>query len=94
VSDLDDLARLNDEEWADKPYLIELRGGRADGQRFRWHELPYIWQVPDPEPITLTSIALDLTVPTLRVLDYRPTGSVLDDGAHVYEINRQISAPS
>lgn len=86
-----DLYRFTQEEWADKPYLIELRGGKVDGQRFRWHELPMMWRQPEPPPITETIMAVDsdLTRPTsMRIADYRRTDSVRDDGAHVYQFDR------
>jgi hypothetical protein len=77
---------LNREEWADKPYLIELRGGRVDGQRFHWHQLLSVWRQPEPAPVDLT---LDPSVPlypmAIPVAQYRETGSVTDDGAHIYE---------
>lgn len=83
------LRDLNREEWADKPFLIELRGGRADGQRFRWHELPPAWKQPEPATVNL---AMDLYAPPqpmiMPVALYRRTGSVSDDGAHIYEFER------
>lgn len=83
------LQDLNREEWADKPFLIELRGGRVDGQRFRWHDLPRFWKQPEPAAVDLTTDLAPSSYPeTMRIALYRETGSVMDDGAHVYEFER------
>jgi hypothetical protein len=89
---LDPLSALNREEWADKPYLIEMQGGEVEGRRFRWHDLPLVWRQPlEPPPAPLSM--LYSTEPTTAgathwTADYRRTGSVTDDGAHVYEFDR------
>lgn len=84
MSDLLDFTR---EEWADKPYLIELRGGYYDGKRHHWHELPRMWRQPEPVPLNLTAMHLaPMTArSTYPVTNYRPTGNVTDDGSHIYE---------
>ncbi len=91
---IDALSKFNREDWADKPYLIELRGGGAeDGKRFRWHELPYMWRQPEQLPASL-EFAADALSPEsgalsgMRIANYRPTGSVTDEGAHVYQLDR------
>lgn len=86
MSGLDDLARLNDEEWADKPYLIELRGGKGDGERLRLPNLPEIWRRPEPRPVTLGSYTEPLPLSAIGppTAQYRRTGNVRDDGAHIY----------
>jgi hypothetical protein len=90
---LDRLSAFNDEEWADKPYLIELRGGPRSGKRFSWHTLPMAWHEPIPldfNAIFLSqSVALSQTSTSqMQIADYRETGSVTDDGVHVYEFSR------
>lgn len=86
MSDLGALARLNDEEWADRSFTIELRGGRDDGRRFPWHDLPTLWRQPDPEPLPISMMDMDPSWPTeMRIADYQRTDSVQDDGAHIYE---------
>jgi hypothetical protein len=90
VSDLDALARFNDEEWVNQPYTIELRGGRACGQRLASPELPSMWRVPELlgiDFLTASEPALS-TESSSRVADYRRTDEVTDGGAHVYEFDR------
>lgn len=82
------LRDLNREEWADKPFLIELRGGRVDGQRFHSRELPRFWKKPEPAVVDLTTDLSPSVYPELLIALYRATGSVTDDGAHVYEFER------
>ncbi|MEV4672715.1 hypothetical protein AB0K34_13755 [Actinomadura sp. NPDC049382] len=83
------LHELNREEWADKPYLLELRGGSVDGQRFCSRDLPRFWKVPEPAIVDLTTDLTPSTYPeSLRIALYRETGSVTDDGAHIYEFER------
>lgn len=83
------LRDLNREEWADKPFLIELRGGRADGKRFRWRELPLAWKQPEPAAVDLTMDLHAAPQPMVMPVSlYRQTGSVTDDGAHIYEFER------
>lgn len=83
------LRDLNREEWPDKPFLIELRGGRNDGKRFRWHDLPRVWNQPEPRTIDLTTDMSPSVCPeTIRIALYQETGSVTDDGAHIYEFDR------
>lgn len=88
-----ELYRFTQEEWAGRPWMIELhdpRGGHADGRRFTVRELPEMWRVP--EPVGFMSYAapeLDLSrQPEMRTIDYRRTGRVTDDGAHIYERQR------
>ncbi|HZB28945.1 MAG TPA: hypothetical protein VE465_02145 [Streptosporangiaceae bacterium] len=82
-----DLRDLNRDEWADKPYLIELRGGLNDGKRFRWPQLPYVWRQPEPAPISW--LMADIEGPSFRLLpptaDYRWTDHVTDDGYRIYQ---------
>lgn len=89
---LDALSKFNREDWAGQPFLIELRGGGAqDGKRFRWHELPYRWRQPEQLPNGLEYMSAsypEATSPDMRIADYRPTGSVTDDGAHIYQFDR------
>ncbi|WP_433233765.1 hypothetical protein [Actinomadura nitritigenes] len=77
------LRDLNREEWAGKSFLIELRGGGGDGERFHRRTLPLAWMRPEP-----AVLALDRDPDPLRpmpVAVYRRTGRVADDGAHIYE---------
>lgn len=91
---LDRLSAFNDEEWADKPYLIELRGGPRNGKRFWWPTLPMMWREPLPQEVSLTdflspsSVQLQTASSLTQIADYRETGSVLDDGAHIYEFSQ------
>lgn len=88
---LDRLSAFNDEEWADKPYTIELRGGPRAGKRFRWHSLPMMWREPlppKPDLLLLSAVQPMTTAEQFPIADYRETGSVLDDGAHIYEFDR------
>lgn len=91
---LNRLSAFNDEEWADKPFTIELRGGPRSGQRFRWRDLPMVWREPLPQEVSLTeflspsSPQLQTTASQVPIADYRETGSVMDDGAHIYEFDR------
>ncbi|SET48951.1 hypothetical protein [Nonomuraea wenchangensis] len=85
MDDVNALSKFNREDWADKPFLIELRGPNGDdGTRFRWHELPPMWRQPEARPLTTFEYA-DPWDSHMPVADYRPTGSVTDDGAHIYE---------
>lgn len=79
------LEEFNREEWADKPYLIELRGGLHDGKRYHWHTLPLTWRQPEPAPITLAEVDLPITAMGMPIADYRMTEHVTDDGARIYE---------
>jgi hypothetical protein len=91
MSDLGDLAQFNDEERADKPYTIELRGGRADGQRLTFPELPSIYRVPEPLGLVEFLTAPDpilSTEPAFRIAGYRRCDEVTDDGVHIYAFNR------
>lgn len=84
MSELLDFTR---DEWADKPFLLELRGGYCDGERHHWHELPRIWRQPEPVPLDITAMRL-APMPAgsdCPVTNYRPTGNVTDDGAHIYQ---------
>lgn len=85
---LNRLIAINDDEWADKPYLIELRGDPRNGKLFNWHSLPMVWREPIPPKLDALSFSAELPVTaaeTIKIADYRETGSVMDDGAHVYE---------
>ena len=80
------LRNPNPEEWADKPYLIELRGGRMDGDRFRRKELAVTWGAPELLEPSLVTDADGIFRPELVPLSmYRRTGTVTDDGAHIYQ---------
>lgn len=80
---------LNREEWAGRSYLLELRGGRVDGQRFRSRDLPRFWKVPEPAIVDLaTDLTPSLYPESIPTALYRQTGSVTDGGAHVYEFER------
>ncbi|WP_131888785.1 hypothetical protein [Actinomadura rubrisoli] len=80
------LSDLNREEWADKPYLIELRGGRMDGNRFRRNKLAITWCVPEIVEPSLVTDADGIFRPELVPLSiYRRTGIVTDDGVHIYQ---------
>lgn len=85
-----ELYRFTKEEWAEHPYMIELRGGRSDGKRFTLPGLPWIWRVPEPLGIVNYSFeAVDPSrPPEMPITNYRRTGRVTDDGAHIYERQR------
>ena len=86
------MREFNREDWADKPFLIRLVGGLSDGKTFRWHSRPETWNEPLPPP-PLVEFAhlpdLDAMLGTDSYLTpnmtYWRTGSVADDGAHLYE---------
>lgn len=81
----DPLREFNREDWTDKPFLIRLVGGQADGKSVLWHELPRIWQQVLPPPV---SLLLDPDPDAgfgPCIAHYYETGSVADDGAHLYE---------
>jgi hypothetical protein len=89
----DELSRINRDEWADKPFTLCLVGGTADGRTFRWHERPELFFVPMPEPPLSHYLFPEIGIegadafaprPSAN-LRYRRTGSVTDDGTHVYE---------
>jgi hypothetical protein len=87
------LEEINRDEWAGRPYLIELQGGPGAGRRFRWPDLPAMWRQPvQPPPAPISMLYLTAPVTTAEssswIADYRRTGSVTDDGAHVYEFER------
>jgi hypothetical protein len=92
---MNSLEEINREEWADKPFLIELRGGQSDGKRFRWHDLPHVWRQPEDHGKSLLEMARDCDDPRFDptrpdwtyapVADYRMTEHVTDDGACIYE---------
>jgi hypothetical protein len=87
VSD-SELYRFTQEEWAEQPYTIELRGGRLDGERFTLPNLPHQWHVPEPVGVLSFETEPDplmAAVPSFPVTDYRRTDQVTDDGAHIYE---------
>jgi hypothetical protein len=66
-------------------FLIELRGGRSDGERFTVPNLPFRWRVPEShEPGGFTEPPS--TEPLTSATDYDRTGRVTDDGAHIYEV--------
>lgn len=70
----------------DKRYLIELRGGRMDGDRFRRNRLSSEWIVPEIVAPELVTDEDGLFRPErLPVAVYRQTGIVTADGAHVYQ---------
>jgi hypothetical protein len=85
------LTDINREEWANQPYLLELHGGPGDGRRFTWPTLPFRWRELVHRPIGLADYKPDAHVvvpigpPTA---EYRQTGSVTDDGAHIYAFDR------
>lgn len=87
---MSELLEFTREEWADKPYLIELRGGYYDGNRHHWHELPLTWhQIEPAPPISILEYLspepqLGSVVP---VAIYQRTRHVTDDGAHIYEFS-------
>lgn len=91
---LDRLSTFNDEDWADQPYLIELRGGPRSGKRFRWRDLPMMWREPIPQDfnaadfLSLSAVQPQTVASQIPIADYRETGSVMDDGAHIYEFDR------
>lgn len=76
------LARLNRDEWADVLFVIALRGGPGDGERFRWRAPPRVLRYPLPAEVV--SVAAPTTYPLLRVAEYAESGSVTDSGAHIY----------
>lgn len=81
---------IDDEAWARcLPYVIELRGGARDGDRFTLRYLQLRWLAPVPPTLAeLIAVSPDVTRPMpLRVEVYLLTGSVLDDGAHVYQFD-------
>lgn len=85
------LSDLNRDEWKNRPYLIELRGGPRCGKRFKHGNLPLIWREPVPDPFTLinfpsplSSVAQPMSS-TLPIADYRATRSVTNAGARIYE---------
>lgn len=83
----DPLAEFNRQEWADQPFTIQLRGGRADGQRFTTRTLPRMWRAPDVPPLSLVIPPDPEVIPTAESLTitYWPTGEVTDDGCHIFE---------
>lgn len=67
-------------------YLIELRGGRMDGDRFRRNHLAPEWLVPEFAVPELVSDKDGLFRPErVPVAVYRRTRIVTADGAHVYQ---------
>lgn len=89
----DDLLEFTREEWSDRPFLIELRGGYYDGRRFDWPTLPPMWSQPEPVSLSPLEWAAVLKMSPSRpdyrslapIANYRKTDHVTDDGAHIYE---------
>lgn len=85
---MSDLLDFTLEEWADKPYLIELRGGFYDGKRHHWHNLPLTWRQAEPAPpFSITAVETEpaTAMSGIPIADYRMTEHVTDDGARIYE---------
>jgi hypothetical protein len=67
-----------------------LRGGLSCGKRFSSPDLPPMWR--QPEPVPLSSVLTEVVSNPFRarpwpIADYRQTGSVTDDGAHIYQLD-------
>ncbi len=82
----DPLAEFNRQDWADVPYVIQLRGGPADGQYFDVRTLPRAWQVPVLAPLSFELARPDLFPAESQALTYWPIGEVTDDGHHIYAL--------
>lgn len=73
------------EQWLRPPYVIELRGGPANGRQLPVAQLPHGWRVPVMAPPTVMPREDGPGTPELEAVDYWPTGCTTYAGVHIYE---------
>lgn len=79
---MDQLAKFNQEDWAEQPWTLLLDGGPIGGAVFDINHrvLPLEWHVPIAPPVTEWASP---DAPTVRAI-YKFTGHTTDKGEHVY----------